>query len=571
MILARLSRLMAAQDARRIPAFLTAAAVAGVLQGLALALVVPVLDALLTGAHTRAILWCAAMLAATLASWAASHAAALAGFELALAVLRNVRRQIGDHLAALPLGWFTPLHTARLSVTISQGVMQLLALPAHQLLPLVRAAVVPPVLVLAIALFDIRLALAAAATFPLLALVYWWGGRLGQAADRAVHHAAEEAGQRVMEYAQAQSVLRAFGVTQRGHAALKDALTDLAHASRRQIWMVLPPLVANSWLVQLGFLGLMALTALMVLGGSAGDAPVLIALLVLVNRVLEPLGDVAAASAGIRMASGELAHVEGILAEPPLPAPSRPAALPARHDIRFEAVRFAYAPGTPVLDDLDVTLAENTTTALVGASGAGKSTVLHLLARFCDVSAGAVRIGGTDVRDLDPAALAGLIAPVFQTTHLFSGTIRDNVLMARPEADAAALAHVARLARLDEMLARLPGGWACEVGEGGHGLSGGERQRVCIARALLKDAPILLLDEPTSALDAENRQALTRLLATLRGRRTIVVVAHQFEWMSAADRVLVLEGGRLVEDGAPAALLARGGRYAALHRAAHGG
>ncbi|MGU3497045.1 ABC transporter ATP-binding protein [Xanthobacteraceae bacterium A53D] len=557
MILARLSRLMAAQDASRIPAFVAAAVLSGVLQGVALACVVPLLDALLSGAYDRALISCGAMLVMTLISWAASHAAALAGFELALAVLRNVRRQIGDHLARLPLGWFTPLNTARLSVTISQGVMQLLALPAHQLLPLVRAVVVPPVLVLAIAVFDLRLALAAGAAFPVLALVYWWAGRLGQAADRAVHQAAGEAGQRVMEYAQAQAVLRAFGVTGRGHAALEDALTGLSRASRRQIWLVLPPLLANSWLVQLGFLGLMTLTGWMVLGGAVIDAPAFIAILVLVNRVLEPLGEVAAASAGIRMASAELAHVEAILAVPPLPVPARPAPVPTRHNITFEAVRFGYGTGAPVLDGLDFTLAQNTTTALVGASGAGKSTVLHLLARFLDASAGAVRIGGTDVRDLAPADLAGLIAPVFQTTHLFSGTIRDNVLIARPDADAAALARVARLTRLDEMLERLPDGWACEVGEGGQRLSGGERQRVCIARALLKDAPILLLDEPTSALDAENRQAITRLLAALRGTRTILMVAHQFEWISAADRLLTLDAGRLVEDGTNAGLRAR--------------
>ncbi len=575
MILRRLECLLGEQDRKRVPAFIAAACLASLMQAIAFVLLVPCLEALLRGAMPTASFWLAASLVAVAGAWWATHAATLKSFDLALALLRNLRIRLGAHLVRLPLGWFTPVRTARIAGTISQGVMELLALPAHQLMPLVQACVVPPVVVAGMALFDIRLAAAAALLFPCIGLVYWWAGRLGQSADRAVHQAAEEAGQRVAEFAQAQAVLRAYGVVTRGHGALETALRQQNRAGRRQLWMVLPPLLANSWLVQLGYLSLMAMMVYLGLGGShPAHAVTLVALMVPVARMLEPLGDVASSGAGIRMASAQLSQVEGILAEPPLPSPVRLAPPPTGSTISFTDVRFNHGNGPPVLDGLDFTLEQNTTTALVGLSGAGKSTVLHLIARFFDVDSGSVTIGGMDVRALEPTALSALVSPVFQNTHLFSGTIRENVLMARPNADDAALDHVATLSGLEAMLARLPGGWQCSVGEGGHGLSGGERQRVCIARALLKDAPILLLDEPTSALDAHNRATFGQMLTALHGHRTILVIAHQYEWISAADRVLVLEHGRVVEDGTPSELLVRGSAFAALHhqrKALHAG
>lgn len=568
MILSRLQKLLEPEEGHRIPAFLLAAMLASLFQGLAYVLAIPFLAALLKGAWLQAGLWLAVFMACVLASWITSHKAALHGFELALALLHHIREKVGDHLVHLPLGWFTPVRASRLAGALSQGVMDLLALPAHQLLPLMQALVMPPVLVIGIAFFDVTLALTAAILFPLTALVYWWAGRLGQLADRRAQQAAEEAGQRVAEFAQAQIVLRAFGVLERGHERLETALQEQARAGRRQLWMIMPPLLANSWLMQLGYLVLLsvALSRMLALEAEPARLVTLIAVMVLMNRILEPLGDVAASAAGIRMAARELARMETILAEPPLPLPVSPAALPARHDIRFSQVRFGHDPEKPLLHDFSLTLEPDRTTALVGASGAGKSTLLHLIARFFDVQAGALTIGGVDVRHLNPQDLSRLIAPVFQNAYLFSGSIRENVLMARPDAGEEELERVATLSRLDEMLERLPKGWHSAVGEGGQRLSGGERQRICMARALLKNAPILMLDEPASALDAANRAAIARMLADLHGTKTILIVAHQFEWIAGADRILVLQDGTILEDGSPADLIARNGHYATLHR-----
>jgi ATP-binding cassette subfamily B protein len=200
--------------------------------------------------------------------------------------------------------------------------------------------------------------------------------------------------------------------------------------------------------------------------------------------------------------------------------------------------------------------------AVVGPSGAGKTTLLQLLARFYDVDAGAVRIGGVDVRAIGNEELMARIAFVFQDVYLFDGTIEENVRLGRPDADAAEVLAAATAARLDEVIERLPDGWTTKVGEGGALLSGGERQRVSIARALLKNAPIVLLDEVTSALDPANETAVHEGIERLMKDRTVVMVAHRLRTVERADRVAFLDNGRVTEQGSHDELLHRGGHYA---------
>ena len=235
-------------------------------------------------------------------------------------------------------------------------------------------------------------------------------------------------------------------------------------------------------------------------------------------------------------------------------------------NIEFEHVNFEYESGIPVLKDFNLSVKPNETIALVGNSGGGKSTVVNLIPRFYDVVSGSIKINGVDIRDYDIVSLRNNISFVFQDNYLFSGTIRENILMGKPDATEAELASAIKLAHLDEFLGLLPDGVDTIVGERGASLSGGQRQRVAIARALIKNSPIVILDEATSALDNESEAVVQQALDNLTQNRTVFVIAHRLSTIHNADRIAVLNEGELVELGSHEELINKqGGRYKHLY------
>lgn len=245
--------------------------------------------------------------------------------------------------------------------------------------------------------------------------------------------------------------------------------------------------------------------------------------------------------------------------------PDAPALKVVRGDVRLEDVSFSYDADVPALNGLSLHVPAGKTTALVGASGAGKSTVLSLIPRFYDVSAGRVMIDGMNIADVSLASLRDAIAFVSQDVVLFDDTIRANIRYGKPHASDAEVEAAAQAAGAHDFIAALPEGYDTMVGERGQALSGGERQRIAIARALLKDAPILLLDEATSALDAATERHVQNALERLKAGRTTLVIAHRLSTVSGADQICVLDQGRVIEIGHHAALMAKGGAYARLH------
>jgi ATP-binding cassette subfamily B protein len=275
--------------------------------------------------------------------------------------------------------------------------------------------------------------------------------------------------------------------------------------------------------------------------------------------------------AEVQRAGGGMQRIADLLAEAPtITAPAAPTPLPSpvRGAIRFEGVRFHYPtrPDDAALDGLDLDVRPGETIALVGPSGAGKSTVLQLLLRFNDPQQGRITLDGIDLRALDPQALRSAIALVPQDPMIFAASANENIRYGRLEASDGDIARAAKLAEADEFIRALPKGYDSELGERGARISGGQQQRVAIARALLKDAPVLLLDEATSALDAQSEHMIQQALERLMQGRTTLVIAHRLATVLKADRIVVMDGGRIVDVGTHAELQAKGGLYAELAR-----
>ena len=555
------------EDARVLRRYLWMTLVYGLLCGLTIVTLVPVLTRLLNGDVRSAGQWLTALVIGVLVCWALRRTVEKAGIRVGIAVLQRGRHRLGDHVARLPVGWFSAQNTARLSHLASQGMMELAQLPAHVFTPLITGVVTPVVIVAALFNLHWQMGLIALLALPLLLGIFALTAHLGQRADQRFQHSAAQTSQRIVEFAQAQSVLRAFNGEDGGTQFLEQAIGRQQQSAKRLIHVSAMSVVFNAWAVQAGF-AVLLVAATLWLGDqlSASLAPssviAVIVSLLLVSRFIDPLLEVAGYSEVLRGARGQLDAVREIFEVDPLPEPQAPQA-PVDGSVVLENVSFCYAEDqADVLRDVSLRIEPGSMTALVGASGSGKTTLVRLIARFFDVTQGRVMVGGVDVRQMSSGQLAGQISQIFQDAYLFQGSIADNIRIGKPDASDAQVMQAATQAGVLEIIERLPQGLDTPVGEGGARLSGGERQRISIARALIKEAPILLVDEATAALDAENQAAIAQALARLRGTRTLIVIAHQLSTVVMADQILVLDHGQISEQGSHAQLNAKPGLYA---------
>ena len=311
--------------------------------------------------------------------------------------------------------------------------------------------------------------------------------------------------------------------------------------------------------LRLGIASVIVVGTMLLVAGRV-DFLVFFVYLLAVTRVYDPINVILQAIAELMDMSLSLGRMRAIENEPI--QTGHTSFEPQGYDVAFDDVGFAYADGEDVLDGVSFTAREGQVTALVGASGSGKSTAVKLASRFWDVSSGAVFVGGVDVSTVDPETLLSSFSEVFQDVVLFDDTVRENIRLGKKNATDEEVLAAAKAARCDEFVERLPNGYDTLIGENGGRLSGGERQRISIARALLKNAPIVLLDEATASLDVENETQVQAALSELLQDKTVLVIAHRMRTVDNADKIVVLEGGRVVEQGSPAELREKPeGRY----------
>lgn len=561
--------------------------IVGVVRGLSLIAFIPAAIALTSGRPAWGMnltAWLIVLALCALASFVTEYLLAMRSYMVSFDFLSNMHRAIGDKVASLPLGSFRADTAGKMSRLVSRELMLLGEMFAHMYSPFIAAIVTSLTMLVGITVFSPALGLVCVLAIPVIAGGVWVARTCLNSGSALKEPPAQELSHRIVEYATKQGALRACGRSS-SYDPLERAEDTYGKAARRSLIRETIGQVVNGMAAQVVVVSLIIVIGLLAVGGSVSpvEAIVSIGLLLRFTQILVDIGMLASAFETRRPVLDLSHEVLSAPELPILPASSDQDPASSNHDpassdqdpalsdscVALTDVSFAYEADHPVLRGVSFQVAPGTMTAIVGPSGCGKTTIARLVARFYDVDAGSVSVGGRDVRQWDTAQLMAQLSLVFQDVYLFDDTLEANVRIGRADASDDDVKEAARLSGVDEIVERLPLGWKTRVGEGGRALSGGERQRVSIARALLKAAPIVLFDEATSALDPENENRITDAMGALRRNATLIVIAHKLDTITAADQIVVLDhSGRVAQVGTHAELYSqRDGQYRAFWQA----
>ena len=473
------------------------------------------------------------------------------------------RESIAEHLRRLPLSFFGKRDLSDLTSVIMKDCADQERMFMHVVPQLFGTGISSVIVIVGVLVFDWRLGLAAFWPVPVAFVLMACASGFAKRKVAAKEEARLAMANGVQEYLDCAREIRASNQAGR---FLKTLDGTLAAFERREIASELATGVTISSaqaLLKLGIATTVLAGAMLIVVGQVSFMTYF-AFLLIVTRVYDPINIVLQSSIELLEMRHAIGRTNALFDERPMTGSE--AFAPDGYDIVFENVGFAYdgkdgGEGELVLRGVTFAAKEGEVTALVGPSGSGKSTAAKLAARFWDVQAGSVTLGGVDVSTVDPEALLSAYSVVFQDVVLFDDTVMENIRLGRSDATDSEVRAAARAANCDEFVRLLPDGYATRIGENGARLSGGERQRISIARALLKDAPVVLLDEATASLDVENETQVQEALSRLLSGKTVVVIAHRMRTVLGADKVVVLEAGRIVEQGSPEELLEAGGAF----------
>lgn len=484
-------------------------------------------------------------------------------------VMHDLRTRLYGHLQNLSLAFFSGTRAGEVQARLSSDIAGLQTLLTNSATDLAKHLSVVAATLVAMLLLDWRLACASLAVMPLL---IWINGRVAQLRERVTYQQQEQVADLSANIAESLSaggiiLSRTMG---RVHYLVQRFQRDSAQLARLETQAG----TAGQWEFAIVFLALDLLPALTFLGGGLFiglglevSIGTLVAFIALQEQLLWPLLEIFETRIEFAKGRALLARVFSYLDTPATVVEASPPRSLARQDfqqgIRFENVGFAYGERA-VLKNLTLEISAGKHTALVGPTGSGKTTISYLIARLYDADQGRICYDGIDIRELSFSTLADLVGIVTQDTFLLNASIEDNLRFAKPDASEAELWWALERAQLDTMVRGLPDGLGAGVGDRGYQLSGGERQRLSLARMLLRDPPIILLDEATSALDSTTQTAMANALASLQGSRTLISIAHRLSTVRKADQILVIQAGRLMEQGTHEELVGQNGLYAAM-------
>ena len=468
------------------------------------------------------------------------------------------RLAIGDALKRVSLGYFRQMDTGNILNSITTGLGTMENMGVRMIDNFVGGYLNFLVIFLALVIFSpltSLIALAAAGVSFLFLLVVSHYSKKNAPVEAQANRDMTGA---VLEYARGLSVVKSFGQAGASMEALAGAIGDSRRIHLKIEWGYIPANSLHLLALKCGSVGLALAACFMGLSGQMDFSMMLMFIFFSfgIFASLEPISDSAHVLGVIEDAMNQLDalkesnYIDGDGEDIPL----------EHYDIEFRNVDFGYDT-RQILKDVSFRIPERTSTAIVGPSGSGKSTICNLLARFYDVNAGSIVVGGHDVRELTCDSLLTNISMVFQNVYLFHDTIRANICFGKPDATEEEMIEVAKRARCHEFIMALPDGYDTVIGEGGGTLSGGEKQRISIARAMLKDAPIIILDEATASIDPENEHLIQNAISELTRGKTIITIAHRIATIEQADQILVVDDGRIVQSGTHKELIAEEGRY----------
>lgn len=468
------------------------------------------------------------------------------------------RLEAGERLKKAPMGYYSEKNLGEIQMTLTTDMNALESSAMSVVENILGSLIYAAICTLVLLLFNWKIGLI---TLAGLAIGMILLNVIQNGAEKAMpmrFHAQEEMTERTLEFVQGNMVMRLFGTGQDGLNRVKEAFqkkqkADI-HLENSAIW----PINFYKYVFRLASCGVVLIAALLYVQQEM-SFPICVMFLFAAFLVYSQMDGLASNIALLRIVDNSLEQVESVLHIPKMPGNEAVNKI-QNYDIELQNISFGYDK-RPIIQDVSLKIPERSVTAIVGPSGSGKTTLCNLIARFWDVQKGAILIGGKNVKDIEPDELMKLMSIVFQNVYLFHDTIENNIKFGRPDATHEAVVEAARRACCHNFIEKLPNAYQTVIGEGGSTLSGGEKQRISIARAILKDAPIVILDEATSSVDPENQHILLTAINELTKGKTLIIIAHRLSTIRNADQIVVLDGGRIVQQGTHKTLIQQDGVY----------